>query len=68
MTRAAALLALLLVCRVSPPAAAQGLPPYSPINPVAASRSGLGFEPYRSPQPGRWSTALALDYASIIER
>src|SRR5574338_1341538 len=40
VTRAAALLALLLVCRVSPPpAAAQGLPPYSPINPVAASRS-----------------------------
>jgi hypothetical protein len=69
VTRAAALLALLLVCRVSPPpAAAQGLPPYSPINPVAASRSGLGFEPYRLPHPGRWSTALALDYASIIER
>lgn len=69
MTRAAALLALLLVCRVSPPAAAaQGLPAYSPINPVATARSGLGFEPYRTPLPSRWSTGLALDYASIIER
>ena len=69
MTRAAAFLPFLLVCVVSaPPALAQGLPAYSPINPVAASRSALGFEPYRSPRPSLWSTGLGLDYASIIER
>jgi hypothetical protein len=49
------------------PARAQGLPAYRPINPVADSRSALGFEPYRSPGPGRWSGSLALDYASTIE-
>ena len=27
----------------------------------------LGFEPYRTPGPGRWSGSLALDYASTIE-
>lgn len=68
MTRAAALLAFLLVCRVCPPAAAQGLPEYAPINPVASSRSGLGFVPYASPRPGPWSVGLGLDYASVIER
>ena len=47
-------------------AAAQGLPAWSPINPVAASRSPLGFEPYRAPRPG-WSADLALDYGSAIE-
>lgn len=45
----------------------QGLPAYTPINPVAASRTPLGFEPFRPPRPGRWSAALALDYASAIE-
>jgi hypothetical protein len=46
---------------------AQGLPSYAPINPVAASRSGLYFQPYREPHPGRWTGSLALDYASTIE-
>jgi hypothetical protein len=46
---------------------AQGLPAYSPINPVAASRSTLGFEPYRAPRRGRWSLALSLDYGSAVE-
>jgi hypothetical protein len=49
------------------PSAAQGLPAYSPINPVAAARSGLGFEPYRDPLPGRWLVSLGLEYASTIE-
>jgi hypothetical protein len=49
------------------PARAQGLPAYRPINPVADSRTALGFEPYRTPGPGRWSGTLALDYASTIE-
>lgn len=58
-----------MVASLVPPsvAGAQGLPPWSPINPVAASRSPLGFEPYRRPRPGGWSAALALDYASAIE-
>jgi hypothetical protein len=49
------------------PARAQGLPAYRPVNPVADSRTALGFEPYRTPGPGRWSGTLALDYASAIE-
>jgi hypothetical protein len=49
------------------PAPAQGLPAYSPVNPVADSRTGLGFEPFRTPRPGHWTAALALDYASTIE-
>ena len=48
-------------------AAAQGLPAYAPINPVAESRTALGFEPYRAPRPGRWSLGLALDYGSAAE-
>ncbi len=64
-----ALLAGLLVLPLLPPcpALAQGLPAYTPINPVAESRTPLGFEPFRPPRPGRWSTGLALDYASAIE-
>ena len=45
----------------------QGLPELAPINPVATARSGLYFQPYRNRAPGRWVTALSLDYASIIE-
>lgn len=45
----------------------QGLPELAPINPVATARSGLYFQPFRNPSPGRWTTAVALDYASIIE-
>jgi hypothetical protein len=56
--------ALLVAPRALP---AQGLPAFSPINPVAAARSGLGFEPYRDPFPGRWAVSLGLDYASTIE-
>ncbi len=48
-------------------ARAQGLPAYRPINPVAESRSALGFEPFRSPSRHRWSAGLALDYASTTE-
>lgn len=58
------LLALLLLPDSLP---AQGLPLYRPINPVAASRSGLSFEPFRAPHPGRWRTDVGLEYASTIE-
>jgi hypothetical protein len=46
---------------------AQGLPPFRPINPVAASRSGVSFEPVRDHRPGRWVADLGLEYASTIE-
>ena len=52
-------LAGLLVCVALVAAAARrarrGCRPSRPINPVAASRTPLGFEPYRTPRPGRWS-------------
>jgi hypothetical protein len=48
-------------------AGAQGLPELAPINPMSSSRSGLYFQPFREPAPGRWVMAAALDYASIIE-
>jgi hypothetical protein len=51
----------------SPAVKAQGLPAYSPINPVAESRTALGFEPYRTPRLGGWSLGLSLDYGSAIE-
>jgi hypothetical protein len=49
------------------PAAAQSLPSYTPINPMAASRSGVYFQPYQQPRPGRWTGSVSLDYASAIE-
>ena len=58
-------LALLILLPAS--AAAQGLPAFRPINPVAASRSGLGFESFREPVPGAWRTDLGIEYASTIE-
>jgi hypothetical protein len=59
---------LLLVWLVLPKAGqAQGLPAFSPINPMATSRSGLAFEPYHLQQPGKWSGSISLDYASTIE-
>jgi hypothetical protein len=58
---------LLLLSLATPgPSAAQGLPAFAPLNPVASSRSGLYFHPFRDPAPG-WTTAVALDYASVIE-
>ncbi len=47
--------------------AAQSLPSFSPINPMAASRSGVYFQPYQPPRPGRWTGSISLDYASAIE-
>ena len=55
---------LLLLCPAT--LSAQGLPAYAPINPVATSRSGLMFEPYRDPAPG-WVLAVGVEYASTIE-
>jgi hypothetical protein len=49
------------------PVSAQGLPEFAPINPVAASRSGLYFQPYRTPRPGHLSIDVRLDYGSAIE-
>ncbi|HEY9016191.1 MAG TPA: DUF3187 family protein, partial [Gemmatimonadales bacterium] len=62
------LLLLALLLPVAPRAAlAQGLPELAPLNPMSTSRSGLYFQPYRAPAPGRWKTTLSLDYASAIE-
>jgi len=61
---------LILVVWLMLPVAGQaqvGLPAFAPINPMATSRSGLAFEPYRAERPGRWSSSLSLDYASTIE-
>src|SRR5690242_14023089 len=38
---------VLLLASIAGPLAGQGLPPYAPINPMADSRTPLGFEPYR---------------------
>ena len=67
--RPSAVLVTLLVVWSRPPCpvAAQGLPAWAPISPMAASRTPLGFEPYHQPRPGGWSADLALDYASAIE-
>jgi hypothetical protein len=46
---------------------AQSLPAFSPANPMSSSRSGLYFQPYRDPAPGRWTAEVALDYASMVE-
>lgn len=46
---------------------AQGLPAFAPVNPLASSRSGLYFQPFHDPAPGRWTPRVALDYASVIE-
>jgi hypothetical protein len=43
-----------------------GLPEWQAINPLATSRSGLYFQPYREPHKG-FAFSLALDYASTAE-
>jgi hypothetical protein len=58
---------LLLVLLLAAPAWAQGLPAYAPINPVAAGRSPLSFEPFRPYHPGHWAVTAELSYASTIE-
>ena len=61
-------LSLVILALATPAGAwAQGLPSFAPLNPISTSRSGLYYQPLREPAPGRWVTAMALDYASIIE-
>jgi uncharacterized protein DUF3187 len=67
-SRTRILLALLVLPLAAPSLGwAQGLPELAPLNPMASSRSGLYYQPYRDPAPGRWVTALGVDYASVIE-
>jgi hypothetical protein len=61
----AAPLAALLASAI--PAAAQSLPSFAPINPMAASRSGVYFQSYQQSRPGRWLASVSLDYASAVE-
>src|SRR5689334_6457286 len=51
----------------APRLAAQGLPAFAPINPMATSRSGVYFEPYQDVRPRAWMLGLDVDYASAIE-
>jgi hypothetical protein len=46
--------------------AAQGLPPYMPVNPVLTSRSPLYFQPYLDPG-SKWRFRTLMDYGSAIE-
>jgi len=59
----AGMICLLLVT----PSAAKSLPAYAPINPIAQSRSGVYFQPYREPRLGHLSLDVRLDYGSAIE-
>jgi hypothetical protein len=60
-----ALAAFVLLCPA--PAAGQGgLPEWQAINPLATSRSGLYFQPYREPHKGL-EFSLGLDYGSTAE-
>ena len=54
-----------LVCGLQP-LAGQALPPYSPINPIAVSRTGLATQPFTTAAPG-WRVTALIDYASPIE-
>ena len=45
----------------------QGLPQVAPMNPMGASRSGIYFQPFLDPDPGRWVADFGLEYASVIE-
>jgi hypothetical protein len=65
--RGPAAMGALLLALAAGPAAAQGLPEYAPVNPVARSRSGLYFQPYREPAPGRLRLDVRLDYGNAIE-
>lgn len=65
--RGPAVMGALLLALAAGPAAAQGLPEYAPVNPVARSRSGLYFQPYREPAPGRLRLDVRLDYGNAIE-
>lgn len=53
--------------RLVSPLVAQGLPRFAPLNPMAASRSGVYFEPYQDPHPQGWTLGFALDYGSAVE-
>jgi len=64
---AARWLAVGLVVGLPSAAAAQGLPSWTPLNPAAASRSGLSFQPYVDPAPGRWRASVGVEYGSAIE-
>lgn len=59
------ILALLLA--VPHAVSGQGLPDFAPLNPISSSRSGLYFQPFREPAPGRWIGSMSVDYASLIE-
>src|SRR5918999_358515 len=58
---------LVLVLAAPSASQGQGLPAFAPLNPVASSRSGLYFQPFRDLAAGQWRSEFTVDYASIIE-
>jgi hypothetical protein len=63
--RPATLVTFLLLAGAAP-ARGQGLPPYSSMNPMVFSRTGLASFPYVEPGK-RWRVTALMDYASPIE-
>ena len=61
------LLAFVLLIATRADALGQGLPSYTPLNPMGSSRSSLYFQPFLDPAPGIWDMAVTMDYASVIE-
>lgn len=58
--------ALVIAIAATTDLAAQGLPPYLPVNPVLTSRSGVYFQPYVD-RTGPWQIRLLLDYGNAVE-
>jgi uncharacterized protein DUF3187 len=61
------IISVVLLLVAPSPGRAQGLPDFAPINPISTVRSGLYFQPFQEPEPGRWVRELSLDYGSLIE-
>lgn len=54
------------LCLLAAPLAAQGLPTYTPLNPMAQMRSGLTTLPWFGSER-KWHFSVTLDYGNAIE-
>lgn len=61
-----AIRAIALILALAPPLAAQSLPPYAALNPVAQMRTGLATLPWFGLER-RWHVSVTADYGSLIE-
>ena len=66
MNPVAAAVASLAILAAGSSAAAQGLPPLSPLNPVVEMRSGLATLPWLAPETV-WHVLVTTDYGSLAE-